>query len=318
VFSGGDIPDLVDLVDVNTFYVYAPTSILFVCGGKIDVAATLPPSLREAFSRGWAESGDNNHRVMLAEELNAFFPRGHYTDLLKFESDIAQISELVVLFTESAGSFTELGAFAVTEEIARHLLVIIDDESYGDDSFITLGPVRALRNQFGESAVFVVSRHDINITNIRDVTGLNKVEFLRIVSLAIGERTQHVGEPRTFKKDRPGHIIKLIVGLIQHYGALMLDEIAMFLCVLDIEISLSRIEDLLLCADSAGWILKNRLGFVDYYAAIVDKPALAYRLLPKNAHVDKDRWQADIVAYWRHNEPGRFSSIQAARRRALR
>ena len=72
MFAGGDIPDLLDYVDVTSFYVYAPTSILFVCGGKIDVKATFPTSLREAFSRGWAERDDINHRIMLAEELNAF------------------------------------------------------------------------------------------------------------------------------------------------------------------------------------------------------------------------------------------------------
>jgi hypothetical protein len=44
----------------------------------------------------------------MAEDLNAFFPNGNYHDILTFEADIAQLSDLVLLFSESFGSAAEL------------------------------------------------------------------------------------------------------------------------------------------------------------------------------------------------------------------
>ena len=65
----------------------------------------------------------SRYLTILAEDLNAFFPEGEYKDILKFETDIAQICDLIILFSESYGSAAELGAFSMIEEIARRLLV---------------------------------------------------------------------------------------------------------------------------------------------------------------------------------------------------
>jgi hypothetical protein len=139
VLAGGDIPDLVECVDVNSVRVHAPTSVILVCGGRSDVTATKPTSLRDAYVKLLHRKEFSKYKTLLAEELQAFFPNGQYRDILTLEADIAQISDLIILFTESFGSAAELGAFAIMPTIAPKLLVVIDDHYYGEDSFIKLG-----------------------------------------------------------------------------------------------------------------------------------------------------------------------------------
>ncbi|WP_162895194.1 hypothetical protein [Rhizobium terrae] len=90
-----------ELIDPDKIRVYQPTHIIFICGGKTDAAAHPPLSLRDAFMRIAFSPPFTKYQPMLAEELDAFFPKGDYKDFLSLESDIAQISTLVLLFSES-------------------------------------------------------------------------------------------------------------------------------------------------------------------------------------------------------------------------
>lgn len=62
-------------------------------------------------------------------------------DLLTFEEFLAEVSDSIILFVESPGSFCELGAFAYAEKLFSDKLIIVIDEKYrGDTSFIITGP----------------------------------------------------------------------------------------------------------------------------------------------------------------------------------
>jgi hypothetical protein len=259
----------------------------------------------------------SRYTTILAEELNAFFPQGEYTDLLEFETDIAQICELIVLFSESYGSAAELGAFSIIDEIALRLLVVIDDFNFGKDSFVTLGPVRALRNKYGESAVCVLHCEDLGIDSITSIKSIKLETFSSRMGSAILARASASRVPSTFDPERNGHVIKLIVGFIQHYGALTLDEIETLLFCIDISKTISELNNLLLCAIFLRWIFKDKRGVNVYYAAIVDKEAFGYKALPGLTVRDKTRWRSDILDYWRTDQPERFESIRAARRKVI-
>ena len=118
MIAGDDIPDLVGYVDVKSIRVHAPAPAIFLCGGEVDAKVASPPSLRDAFMRIHHTPPFSRYLTILAEDLNAFFPEGEYKDILKFETDIAQICDLIILFSESYGSAAELGAFSMIEEIA--------------------------------------------------------------------------------------------------------------------------------------------------------------------------------------------------------
>ena len=69
----------------------------------------------------------------------------HYNeniDLLLFEEFLAEVSDAIILFTESPGSFCELGAFAYADNLFSDKLIVVLDEKYRDSkSFISTGPV---------------------------------------------------------------------------------------------------------------------------------------------------------------------------------
>lgn len=136
----GDIADLVERIDVSTLRVSAPTPIILLCGGKVDVIAPKPTSLRAAYTQIYGRPALKSYATVTPEDFRIFAPDGPYKDWLTFEREFAQIVDLVVLFSESYGSVAELGAFSVVDEIASRLLVVIDDKNYGESSFIKLGP----------------------------------------------------------------------------------------------------------------------------------------------------------------------------------
>lgn len=75
-------------------------------------------------------------------------------DLLTFEEFLAEISDAIVLFCESPGSYCELGAFAYANKLFSDKLVIVIDEQYKEaKSFIMTGPV-AKAKQDGATIVY--------------------------------------------------------------------------------------------------------------------------------------------------------------------
>ncbi len=157
----GDIPDLPNFVAGGSIRVHAPTSVVFVCGGAVESNDTTPRSLRDAFLRTAHKTILVKYEVRRAEEMEWAFPKGgEYGELVEFESDIAQISDLIVLFSESAGSLAELGAFTKDDEIASRMLVFVDNEKYADQSFIKLGLLDYLTRKYGNESICVLQLED--------------------------------------------------------------------------------------------------------------------------------------------------------------
>lgn len=314
MLQNSDIPELVDRVDPSKLRVYAPTPLLFVCGGQLDVTSVDPISLRDAFLRFCEREPFDSFRILVAEELNAFFPRGKYTDILKFENDLAQICDIIILFSESYGSAAELGAFSMSEDISSRLLVIIDDNNYSQSSFITLGPLRLLENSYGETAICVVTLNELSISSIKNVHGLNSEALQQQLETAVHHRMNSYHEHTTFDRNRDGHIVKLIVGLLQHYGALTIDEIDVHLSVLQVDRGVDDISNYLLCAEFAGWVVRSKVGIFTYFVAIAEKQALSYEFREKSLFIDKLRWKTDILLFWENNDANRHQAIRSTRK----
>jgi len=320
VIAGNDITDLVDRFDAKSLRVRAPSPILLICGGGIDINKTKPASLRQAYTFVYGRDVLKDYANVTPEDFKIFAPHGNYTDWLSFESEFAQIVDLIILFSESYGSVAELGAFAMVEEIALRLLVVMDDKNYAEPSFVKHGPVRRLEGEYGNSAVCVLNREDINISDITKVEDVNLDNFAAILTAAIAKRKADYRERTTFIPDRPGHLIKLIVGLIQHYGALTETEIGVLMFAMDITVKPEKLQDYLLCATNARWIVKDKRGVEEYHCALPNiNQAIEYKLrkdLPVEDR-DKDRWRARVIEHWKTTDPNRFSSIRAVLKDAL-
>lgn len=253
-------------------------------------------------------------RYILAEDLNAFFPAGNYRDILTMECDLAQISELILLFSESYGSAAELGAFAMSKDIAKRLAVLIDDENYGDNSFVKLGPLRILTEVYSDSAVCVLDRNQLGIHNIRDLSRINKEIFLTIVTECINERRKTIENRSSFSSVINGHILKLSVGIIQIYGALELYELHCILLYFGIEIEEEDLTNLLNCAEFVKWLKIEVIGVRKFYVANIEKKAANIPFV-KGSGIKKNEFELLARDYWKRYDALRFSQIaQAASR----
>jgi len=113
--------------------------IVFVCGGRLDPGEN---SLRKRFLE-WAVGNLPEFICLLAEEAlkDNFAGEGRtFVNLATFESIIAEVSDCVLIFPESAGSFAESGFFAYSK-IREKTLVVNPLDFQTVDSFLNLGPI---------------------------------------------------------------------------------------------------------------------------------------------------------------------------------
>lgn len=305
------VPFVEDL-SVEKLHVQAPTEIIFLCGGPYtDLSEPGSASMRDAFRKVSAHPALGRREVVLAEDftkLSVF--ASYYEDILEFETDLAQITELIILFCESAGSFTELGSFASTPEIAERLLVIIRDYHWKEDSFIKLGPLRYLI-RLDKKSVFVLEDAVVGIV-ADSVSGINLDTFKSVLDEPLRARLSGTKEPSTFISSRAGHVIKLIVGLIQEYGALEVAEITELLLLFDVSVDEKRLRAYLLCAITVDWLAEQKKGFREFIVAKVDTPAMHF--VAKGGALTKNRVRRRLLirAHWEKNDPSRFRAIAQA------
>ena len=122
-------------------YILHDSSIIFVCGGPMDSS-----SMRPRFCI-YAKTELPHLRVFLAESAQKDYvlhPGSEFQDVAEFEEIIGEVSTCIILFPESFGSFAELGYFAKNENLRKKLLVVNDAKLQGQDSFISLGPIKLI------------------------------------------------------------------------------------------------------------------------------------------------------------------------------
>ena len=123
-------------------YIVRNANILFVCGGHIHDST----KMRSRFC-DFAKENLTDFRLFLAEDAQKDYLShldSEFLNVAKFEENISEISDCIVLFPESPGSHAELGYFAQSKPIRSKLLVVNDASLQGQDSFISLGPIEII------------------------------------------------------------------------------------------------------------------------------------------------------------------------------
>jgi hypothetical protein len=299
-------------MELDNIRVRAPTDVVLLCGGRMTNALGDPPiSIRDAFYKIPETPIPQGADLIRAEDTSAFFVKSAmYNDYLQFENDLAQICELILLFCESESSFAELGAFASHEEIASKTLVVVQDQYFNDEtSYIKLGPLQSLINR-NSTSVFTINDGDIGI-NGKNYSGIKLTTLKERLKSPIEKRLETLKEHTRLNVAREGHIIKMIVGFLQEFGALSRDEILLSLQHVGINIDNDRLSGYLLCAAAVGWAKEARKG--DRVFCFANPKAqndaaqisLSGVQLPKNVK----RRRAVIRDYWDEHDNDRFRSI---------
>lgn len=119
----------------GTTYLRGDARIVFVCG------ATGRTSGRETILT-YVDRHLPQFRFFRAEEVFATLGSSATTDLLSIEDELGKFSDCIILVCESESAFAELGAFALSDRLAKQLLVINDKKFRKSESFINLGPIK--------------------------------------------------------------------------------------------------------------------------------------------------------------------------------
>lgn len=117
--------------------------VLFVCGGSVSPDAN---TMRAQFM-AWAGMNLGEYVILLAEDAyrNRLLNAGsEKISLSEFEKIIGDVSDGVIIFPESEGSFAEVGLFSASRSVREKLLVINELRFQTSDSFASLGPLQTI------------------------------------------------------------------------------------------------------------------------------------------------------------------------------
>lgn len=123
-------------------------------------------SMRYKILKAIENSNHNNISVAYPEYLFDEQILMKNLDLLSLENLLADSVDAVILCVESAGSFTELGAFSNHEQLNNKLIVYLDKKYQRDQSFINLGPVKYLRRKTLSKIEYISFEDSFNLKGL--------------------------------------------------------------------------------------------------------------------------------------------------------
>ena len=302
--------NLAEAIQPVSLRVHPPSSVIFLCGGLAkSEPPELPESLRAAFLRLELPEEFKKYRIVVAEAAEPMLPVAGHRDLLTFESDIAGVVALILLFSESPGSLAELGAFAALPNVASKLLVVIDDGYYEDSSFIRNGPIASLETYQGDEWVLVLDREDIGVGKEREISNLDLQKLNENVVPAAVQRLEYASSFERFDSDNDGHFILLLTGLVQLCGALTITELKSIIEHLGFPKAQGRISNFLYCSELMGWMKKTKKGNHTYYVCRPGEDAIDFTAKQQAKIKEKVRWKAEFRAHWQKEDKPRFRAI---------
>lgn len=228
-----------------------------------------------------------NGLLVVPENYQDWKGLGKYKDLLAFEKDLGYLTDAVVVFLEGPGSFAELGAFSQIPSLASKLLVVIASEHHKDDSFISLGPVRSLVEQYGNESICVIpsAKNEDLEPDIALLTDRLTVKQLRT------KKTE------AFRANNEDHQIFAALDLIDLFMAVTREELEEALIHLGIHIDRTRVQQLLFLLEKVGLIVRVAYGDQSFYLPEVSGKhvLLNYSSSSKTSPFDRLRWRTVAI-----------------------
>lgn len=288
--------ELLSLVSLEESKVNLADPIIFLCGGLVDVTAASPGiSVRNMLLTHLASSNPALlDQIKLAEDFKDWLHDAIYDNLLTFEDDIANISSLIIIILESAGSIAELGIFSANPQLKGKLLIFIQESHFEEDSFIKLGPLRHIDpNDEG----FVCS-YPWNDKKIQETLSSCLIDIERDITDFFIEKPEHI----LFDKENSGHIAFLIYELISIFRALKLTEIEQYLSILGLSVSRVLIKRLLFLLQKLLFINSRRRGKLDYYFTTSKVQKIFFVNKDGSSRFDRQKMTLSAMQYYNTNE----------------
>lgn len=212
---------------------------IFLCGGEVNGSEPIPTSFRHRLLIYSSTNYEELHDYFIeAEKFKDYFKDNNYPDLLVFETDIANISSLIIILLESPGALVEFGMFCNKPEFFKKLLVVAPQhEVEGEDSFIYLGPIEFIRNK-EPTSVEIYPWPDKSIVKYDD-------EHLKLLCEQIRTKIENSPKSERFNQNNSAHLALLIHDIIRLSYPVLLGDIEIALAGIGISINQSVVNRLL-------------------------------------------------------------------------
>ena len=133
--------ELLTSIDDNSFNI-------FLCGESIEQDDTIREKIHSRISRV------KNYNIIFPEWIFPDLLAHKKKNILSLEAELAEYVDLIVLPLVSVATYTELGAFASNESLARKIIILNEKKYKERRSFINLGPIRTIQNYEKENVVW--------------------------------------------------------------------------------------------------------------------------------------------------------------------
>jgi hypothetical protein len=247
-------------IKIDSLRIFRKPPIIFLCGGKLDVAGGNGVSARNSLLYHLATNNHPIHdSITIAEKFDDWMNGAIYDDLLEFESDIAGISSVIVLILESAGALTELGLFVADKQLKKKTIAFISATHYQENSFVRLGPIKHIKEKVNDKHVCT---YNWDVHRIATLTS-DEVELMRLDLESI---TEDLNETETLDPANNGHLALVISELIKTFKALLLSEIVEYISVISgRKILQKKVRRSLFLLEKFGLVEIKRSGNSDYF-----------------------------------------------------
>jgi len=283
--------DFARSLKVDNCKIWNTPRLIFLCGGKT------------AKSRGYRSARDFFYRhllskkpaiasrVRLAENVNAWFRKNVFPDLLELENYLAGLADITVLFVESPGSIAELGAFAASDALRPKTLAVLNDFYDSEKTFISDGPVQKIKNKDDQ----LVHYYTWNPRQLNSpATKKEFREMAKDLTAFLVERDKSHPNEQGFDKKNPGHVLLLVADLIGIPGVATGTEITECLRVLECFDHEYR-DRYLSLLEGMSFIERARRSNQEFYVSVASEHFIQYAYQP-GALNDAKRIKTDMRA----------------------
>lgn len=177
-----------------------------------------------------------------------------YSDLLAFEQDLGYLTSVVLVFLEGYGAVAELGSFSQITSLKDRLVVVVYDDRHPKKSFISLGPLRQLANA-DPSSVCVVPHRE----------GFSLDEDIDVIMRHIDEKRDVGRRKLSFDKQETQHHFVAALDIISVLEVVNFGDLQVALNALGIQLSESRLRQMLFTLSTVGAIGRRQYGGNIYY-----------------------------------------------------
>lgn len=266
-----------------------------------------PKFLRDAFLKGEGFAHFQNSTIIQIEEIQEFFEKDSpYIDLVAFETDIALVCELVILFSESPGSFVELGCFSMVDELYEKILIIVQNQHLSKSTFISKGPVANFKRS-NEKSVFTIVDSTIGIID-GQISTVDPLKLIEAIKTPIALRITQTEGRTTLDKSKFNHLCKIYVALLKEFFALNDEELLLLLWELGFEIDAEKLRRVAFCCKALRWTNTTTVGYDQVHFAIPGTNEAA-KFEFRAGFSDKIRRRIELRSFWERTDPNRAAAV---------